>query len=236
MNITGLFKKLTPEEKIVKSYIREVFGVTPKSIEHYKIALTHSSMLPRSSEFIQSNERLEFLGDAVLDSVIAYSLYKNNPNLSEGELTKLKSKLVSRKNLNSLAYEIGLESHLNYSINSDTQNTSILGNALEALVGAIFLDLGYRLAEKATFNLLNQVDTNKVLYEQKDYKSLLHEWGQQMKKEVLFRTVNELKIAGRSEYEVEVLISGRKLGKAKASSKKKAQQLAAKSACLDLNL
>ncbi len=205
-------------------------------MDFYRTAFTHSSILPRSTEHIESNERLEFLGDAILDSVIAYYLFKNNPQLSEGELTKLKSKLVSRKNLNTIAYEMGMESHLKYSINSDTKSTSILGNALEAMIGAIYLDLGYRKAEAATLYLLKGVDTDKVLYEQKDYKSLLHEWGQQVKKEVLFRTISELKIGGRSEYEVEVLVSGENLGRAKASSKKKAQQLAAKQAYSNLNL
>lgn len=236
MNLRRLFLKRTAEDKALILFLKSTFGITPKDLSHYKEALTHSSILPRSKERIQSNERLEFLGDAIIDSVVATSLFNDYPSGSEGELTKLKAKLVSRKNLNQKAQEIGIEPFLQFSINAKTHNTSLLGNALEALVGAIYLDLNYRKVEKVVLNLLLDVDLEKVLSEQKDYKSLLYEWSQQNKIEVHFNTISELKEEGRSNYEVEVIVNNKSLAKATGSSKKKAQQSAAEAAIKEMKI
>lgn len=224
------FSRQTKEDVQLRTYLKKLFGFRVKNLRLYRLALTHSSVIPKRKDINQSNERLEFLGDAILDAVIADYLYTEFPELSEGELTKEKAKIVNRRTLNRLAGKTGLEKFLQYSINFNTEDTSLLGNALEALIGALFLDLGYIKAERATLNMFSYIDLNLVLDEQKDYKSLLHEWGQRIKKEVTFRTVNEFNIDGRNEYEVEVRVSGEICATATAYSKKKAQKLAAKMA------
>ncbi len=224
------FKFRSKESRAFRSYLKSTFGLRVRDLDLYYLALTHSSVLPKRKDLNQSNERLEFLGDAILDAIIANHLYQTYPGLTEGELTKEKSKIVSRKTLNYLASELGLVEYLDYSINFKTEETSLLGNALEALIGALYLDLGFEKTEKATLKMFSQISISAVLYEHKDYKSLLHEWCQQEKKEIKFRTVNEQKVEGRNEYEVELRISGEIRGIGKAYSKKKAQKIAAQNA------
>ncbi|MFK7757398.1 MAG: ribonuclease III [Flavobacteriales bacterium] len=236
MNLRSLFLRRSAEDNSLVKFILSTFGARPKNLSLYNTALTHSSILPSISERVHSNERLEFLGDAILDSVVATNLYNQYPNHSEGELTKLKAKLVSRKNLNSMAQSLGIEAVLKFSINAKTQNTSLLGNALEALIGALFLDLGYNRTEMALLKLLNSIDLEKMIYEQRDYKSLLYEWAQQNKKDVNFNLLSELKAEGRTSYDIEVLINNNRMARAEASSKKKAQQKAAELAIKKMNL
>jgi len=236
LNLKSLFTKRSSEDRGLSKFIQKSFYVTPKKLDYYKVALTHSSILPSKKERVESNERLEFLGDAILDSIVATYLFQHYPQNSEGELTKLKAKLVSRKNLNSMAQSLGVEPFLEFSINAKTHNTSLLGNALEALIGAVYLDLGYRKAQHTVVSLIKNLDIEKLLNDQKDYKSLLYEWAQQFKKSVKFTTLNELKVEGRTDYEVEVIIDNEAVARANASSKKKAQQRAAEGAFKKLNL
>tara|TARA_B100000767_G_scaffold105885_1_gene101654 strand:+ start:8908 stop:9618 length:711 start_codon:yes stop_codon:yes gene_type:complete len=224
------FSRQSKEDAQLRLFLKNLFGFEVKNLSLYRLALTHSSVIQKRNDLNQSNERLEFLGDAILDAIIADYLYTEFPDLSEGELTKEKAKVVNRRTLNRLAGKIGLDKYLEYSINFNTEDTSLLGNALEALIGALFLDLGYIKTERATLKMFAYINLSLVLEEQKDYKSLLHEWSQRTKKEVKFRTVNEFNLDGRNEYEVEVQISGEICATATDYSKKKAQKLAAKQA------
>jgi len=202
----------------------------------YDLALTHSSYFQVNKTKKSTNERLEFLGDAILDAIVANYLYEKHPDISEGELTKLKSKVVSRKNLNYLALEAKLQQHVKHGLNAPTNETSVLGNALEALIGAVYLDKGYVTCEKVVLKFLLKADIDQILYEQKDYKSLIHEWCQANKKAVTFPVINENQEGGRFFYEVNVLVNKEICGKGIASSKKKAQQIAAREACLKLGI
>jgi len=231
-----IFKKLSAEEKKIKIFLRKNFRVRPRNLVHYKLALTHASSLDRHSTHLESNERLEFLGDAILDAFIAIYFFENYPGLSEGALTKKKAALVSRSVLNQIGMDLKLEELLRYNINADYSDTSLLGNALEALIGAIYLDQGYIKTKKALEYLYSNKDIFDLAGQQKDYKSLLHEWGQQRKKEVHFRTLNETREEGRNLYEVEVLIGGVSHGKATDSSKKKAQKKVAEIAAKKLKI
>jgi len=205
-------------------------------MELYHLALTHSSHFHINKNKKSTNERLEFLGDAILDAIVANYLFEKYPDKSEGELTKLKSKVVSRKNLNFLALEAKLQSHIKHGLNADTKETSVLGNALEALIGAFYIDKGYNACEKVVLKFLLKADIDQILYEQKDYKSLIHEWCQGNKKAVTFPVISENQEGGRFFYEVNVLVDKDICGKGIASSKKKAQQLAAREACLRLGI
>ena len=237
-NLAGIFQfyRLSKPEKELYKYLNSEFGIKAGKITLYQLALTHSSYFHTQKSKRESNERLEFLGDAILDSIVANYVFEKFPSKSEGELTKLKSKVVSRKNLNVLALEAGLHNRVRHSLQFDTKETSILGNALEAIIGALYIDKGYRICEKVILKFLKRLEIDQVLYEQKDYKSLIHEWCQRNKKAVTFPVINESQVNGRLFYEVTVMIESELLGKGKASSKKKAQQKASREACIKLGI
>ncbi len=224
-----LFKrnKKTEAQRKLTVFLKAALGIKPKHLRVYETAFTHSSILAKSKEFPESNERLEFLGDAILDSIIATQLYKNYPSFTEGELTKQKAKIVSRKTLNQVALELGLEDHLVHSVNSDARDTSLLGNALEALIGAVYLDQGHLKSQQVVLRIFHDELVGNIINEQKDHKSLLHEWGQQHRKEIKFKTIDQFYEEGRSKYTVEVSIDGKVEGRGVAFSKKRAQKLAA---------
>lgn len=225
----GTFR-LSKSDKKLYYYLKSTFGIKPGELRLYKLALTHSSFFHINKEKRSTNERLEFLGDAILDAIVATYLYETHPKATEGELTKLKSKVVSRKNLNFLALDAGLQTHVRHALQFDTKETSILGNALEALIGALYLDKGYKKCEKVILSFLIKTDIDQILYEQKDYKSLIHEWCQRNKKQVTFPVISEKQVNGRYFYEVNVLIENEIYGTGSASSKKKAQQIASREA------
>lgn len=236
MKLGKLFKRETKSQKDLRNYFKRTFGVSPRDLRFYEVALTHSSVLPFSKADVQSNERLEFLGDAILDSVVAEYLYQKFTESTEGELTKMKAKIVSRKNINNWAVELGIDEVLNHSISANSKNTSILGNAFEAIIGAVHLDLGYFKVEHVIISLLNKSNLEEILSEHKDYKSLLHEWCQQSKKDVVFSTVKEEQIGHRIHYTINVIIDGKVVSMSTAASKKKAQHQAAKFAYTELKL
>ncbi len=193
----------------------------------------HKSAYNRnSSKLLVHNERLEYLGDAILGSVIAELLFKQYPDEDEGFLTKLRSKIVNRKNLNKLAVLIGLEDlviYRNYSNNSE----QILGNALEALIGAVYLDKGYKKCRKFIMRQLiaMHLDLEELIHEDRDFKSRIIEWGQKNRKEINFESyekyadLNKVPFFGSS-----VKISDEVIGEGEGRSKKEAEQHAAEQA------
>ncbi len=228
--------KLSKSDKELYNFLKSTFDIKPKKMELYNLALTHSSYFRIHKVKKSTNERLEFLGDAILDSIVAAYLFEKHPNKSEGELTKLKSKVVSRKNLNYLALKANLQQYVKHGLNADTKETSVLGNALEAIIGAFYLDRGYKTCEEIVLKFLIKADIDQILYEQKDYKSLIHEWCQGNKKAVTFPVISENQEGGRFFYEVSAIVDNKICGKGIASSKKKAQQEAAREACLRLGI
>jgi len=167
-------------EKIFAISLKYILGFSPKSLSIYKQAFRHNSIAKEIKDGVKdSNERLEFLGDSVLSTIIADFLFKKYPYKDEGYLTKMRSKIVSRDHLNKLALKLGLNKLIVQS-HTTQQNASMNGNAFEALVGAIFLDRGFSEAQNFILNriLKFHVDVEKIIETETDFKSKLIEWGQ----------------------------------------------------------
>ena len=204
------------------------FGYTPKKISYFKTALTHKSIAHNSGEI--SNERLEFLGDAILDSVIAEMLFNKYPNEDEGYLTKIKSKVVSRRTLSVIGHEMGIRNVLNYNKGRSIKLETIEGNAFEALIGALYLDGGYEATKKSlnTHILKKYINLNQILEEEIDFKSRLFIWSQKNRLPIAFEVLKEENHGVNWNYLVVVVINEQEYGRGSGTSKKKAEQVAAK--------
>ena len=204
----------------------------PGEVDLYHQALRHSSAaVVLDSGIKDSNERLEFLGDAILDSIVASYLYANFPHKSEGDLTKMKAKVVSRRNLNSIGRDLQIPTQLDLDLGGQELHMSIIGNAFEALVGAIYLDKGYDFTERVLIKILKKKGINMQVHEDVDFKSKLHEWCQKQKKSLSFTMISESQANGKTHYVMEVVVDGKPMGRGEGKSKKSAEQLAAKKAC-----
>lgn len=213
-------------------------GCLPRRLKLYSLALTHSSAAPASGRIRQSNERLEFLGDAVLGNIVAAYLYRHFPERSEGFLTAMRSKIVSRGQLNSLAGHLALEPLIRQSRKSNRQAKSISGNALEALVGALYLDRGYGVCRRFVEKRLLEahIDLEALSQKAASSKSALLEWAAKEKRAVCFDT---LQASGKSHdrrFEMAVYLDEKLLASAQARSKKKAEEEAASAALEKLSL
>lgn len=204
--------------------------VTPGDLGLYRQALRHSSAVADDRPDLPDNERLEFLGDAILDSIIGELVFNRYPDQGEGFLTRMRSKLVSRTQLNGIAKLIAIERVMESNL-ARSHESSVPGNALEALIGALFIDKGYDGTRKVVVKLfLTHVDLEEVAKEDKDGKSRLLEWGQKRRRKVEF-VVHEEGSSGRTRiYVAEVLIDGTVRGTGRGASKKVAEQDAAQSA------
>lgn len=224
-------KSLTQEESRIKAWCKKHLGLVPRDFTFYRRALTHSSALSDTSRKVSvgnSNERLEFLGDAVLASVVATILFKKYPDKGEGFLTRFRARLVQRHTLNKLADDVELHQVLRMRTNGGKES-SIKGNALEAVIGAIYLDLGYRAAEKAIIKMINDhVDFERLARTESDKKSRLLEWCQKHRKKVRFKVDEESEQGKGRNFKAEVYIDGVSKGYGTGSSKKKAEQEASK--------
>ncbi len=223
-----------PEERRVRAWCRQTLHLTPGDLPLYRQALRHSSAVADDRPDLPDNERLEFLGDAILDAVIGEMLFNRYPDKGEGFLTRMRSKLVSRTQLNSLAKRIAIERVMESNV-ARTQESSVPGNALEALIGALFLDKGFDRTRKVVVKLLlAHVDLEEVAKEDKDGKSRLLEWGQKRRRKVEF-VVREENAHGRGKtYMAEVHIDGAVRGTGRGISKKAAEQDAAQSAFMGM--
>lgn len=229
--ISRLFNRArNPEERRVRAWCREELGITPGNLPLYRQALRHVSAVADDRPDLPDNERLEFLGDAVLDAVIGDLLFNSYPDKGEGFLTRMRSKLVSRAQLNTLAKRIGIERVIESNL-ARTTESSVPGNALEALIGALFLDKGFERTRKVVVKLLKtHFDLKEIEKEDRDGKSRLLEWGQKRRKKVEF-VVREEGGSGRGKhYVAEVHIGGQVRGTGQGASKKVAEQDAAQSA------
>ena len=214
-------------------YLEKTLGFKPKNIALYKKAFTHRSMNVRDEKGIPINyERLEFVGDAMLSSVIATHLYNEVPQGDEGYLTKMRSKIVSREHLNELGRELDLIDMVESKIPKGNFGNNIHGNLFEALVGAIFLDKGYSQCEKFIYDrvIYPHVDIENLEGKVISYKSLLIEWCQKEKKTFNYNVYED---TGRDElkhFSVRLSINNKVIAKARATSKKKAEEKASKRA------
>lgn len=222
-------EKKSPQEIKLTRFIIQSFGYHPKNLALFIKALSHKS-ITRNNEVEESNERLEFLGDAILDAVIAEYLYEKYPGNDEGYLTTLKSKIVNRKNLSEIGEKMGIRHYLNYSTSRSINFSSIEGNAFEALIGALYLDGGYKQVKESVRNCILRkfVDINKLLEEEVDFKSRLIIWCQKKHLALEFFLVNETKQQGINKYDIEVRINQAVYGAGTGGNKKEAEQNAAK--------
>lgn len=213
--------------------IVNIVGFMPTTILYYKEAFTHRSANKHDVEGFPFNyERLEFLGDSMLGAVIAAHLYKEVPHADEGYLTKMRSKIVSREHLNELGKELKLIDLVNSNVNKTHFGENIHGNLFEALVGAIFLDKGYAGCQDFINKkvIIPYVDISRLEGKITSYKSLLIEWCQKEKKQIFFDVFEDTANDSQKHFGVKLLIDNKVVAKARATSKKKAEETAAKRA------
>ena len=210
----------------------EILGFYPHDISYYKLALMHKSIMRRNSKGKPvNNERLEFLGDAVLDAVVGDIVYQHFPGKREGFLTNTRSKLVQRDTLNKLAQEMGINQLILSNGHSSSHNSYMGGNAFEALVGAIYLDRGYDACMFFMKNriLAQMINIDKVAYKEVNFKSKLIEWSQKNRVQLEYVLIEQQKDDnGSPVFTYQVEIEGVKGGIGKGYSKKESQQLASK--------
>lgn len=212
--------------------IYHILGVMPHDITFYKVALMHKSVAHRNSKGQKvNNERLEFLGDAVLDAIVGDIVFKHFPRKREGFLTNTRSKIVQRETLNRLAKTMGINDLVLTAGHSAAHNSYMGGNAFEAVVGALYLDHGYNACMKfMKRQILGElINIDKVAYKEVNFKSKLIEWSQKNRVNIEFHLIEQGKDAdGSPMFSYEVLIEGLSGGQGKGFSKKESQQMASK--------
>ena len=234
---------LSPEREFVRR-LRRLLGFTPAYLNVFKLAFQHKSnnQTQQQQELshpygTQNNERLEYLGDAVLGTIVAEYLYKKYPLGDEGFLTKMRSKIVKRNSLNEIGYNMGLDELLS-TYNNVRIAKSMLGNAVEALVGAVYVEQGYRKTTRFVVRqmLRNYVDVEKLETYDDNYKSQLLEHCQKNGKRVDYSVVKRFKQDKRDRFKVAVLVDGQKLAVGEDFNKKSAEQIASRRALVDMGL
>ncbi len=229
-SIQKLRFKNSSDKKLAES-IYLILGIYPKNIALYKQALRHSSISKAINKegFKDSNERLEFLGDAVLGLVIAEYLFELYPFKDEGFLTKMRSRLVNGSQMNNLAIKIGLDKLVQSNLTGPNKSNGIYGDAMEALLGAVYKDLGLTKAKSIILKRLVKVhfDLNDVEQNDSDFKSQLINYCQQNKKKVEFVLLEEKGKQEKKTYLVQIKIDGEAHEQMEHVSKRRAEQLAA---------
>lgn len=209
----------------------KMLGFFPHDIRIYEQALLHKSSSVKSDKGrLLNNERLEFLGDAILDAVVADILYQKFEGKREGFLTNTRSKMVSRETLNRVADQIGLSKLIKFNTRQSAHNSYMSGNAFEALVGAIYLDRGYYACKYfMEHRIIGQyIDVDRISHKEVNFKSKLIEWSQKNRMEISFELVNQGFDSFHSPtFESEIMIEGIHAGKGMGYSKKESQQIAA---------
>ena len=233
ISLRNIFKPNTPKNTALKASISQVVGYTPKKLYYYIKAFTHGSINQKDSFGNSvSYERLEYVGDALLSAVIAHYLFKKVVGGDEGYLTKMRSKIVSREHLNEIGKELKLSSLMRTKIPITQFGDNIHGNLLEALIGAVFLDKGYTACEKFIYKrVINpHVDIDQLEGKVISYKSLIIEWCQKEKKKFDFQNQKDVGQDILKHFSVKLLIDGKTISKARATSKKKAEEKVSKRA------
>ena len=221
---------LHPDKELARR-LRALIGFTPTHLSLFKLAFFHKSTFSSRDYAIANNERLEFLGDAVLSTIVGEYLFKKYPNSDEGFLTKMRSKIVKRNSLDEIADKMGLDLFLaNY--NQTRLSKSMLGNALEALVGAVYIEVGYDKTKQYVIKriLRRYLDIHELEHFDDNYKSQLLEWCQKNGRTIEYKVVAKYKSEKRDKFKVAVFVDGKKLGTADDFNKKSAEQLASERA------
>ena len=224
------------KRKEFKKQLNNVLGFTPGDVSLYKTALSHRSVREGADE---NNERLEFLGDAVLSSIIAHYLFKKYPYKGEGFLTEMRSKMVNRQKLNEIALKMGLKKITFYNkFDNALKISQIFGNTLEALIGAVFLDKGYKKTQRwvEEYIILPHLFTDDLEGIEINIKNKLYGWANKNGKALEFETLEEKFENGRRLFTIGATVDGELVSQAKGYNKKDASQIAAQMAVEKLGL
>jgi ribonuclease-3 len=222
------------DKRDFSSRLKDLLGFRPGELRIYEIAFIHRSAsftLPDGMRV--NNERLEFLGDSVLDVILSDFLFEKYPDASEGFMTKIRSRIVNRDVLNQLAISMGIDKILVSNVSMVQQTRNLYGDALEALIGAIFIDKGFRKTKRFFIkNVLNKfLDLDVVVNTDNDYKSLIFEWVQKKKESLSFAFNEEYDFEKKkSVFSTTLSIGGAEFGKGLGASKKEAEQEASRQA------
>ena len=232
INIIDKIKLPFRKEKELYSSLYRIIGFYPRNISYYKLALMHKSIMRKNSKGKPvNNERLEFLGDAILDAIVGHIVYEHFPGKREGFLTNTRSKLVQRDTLNRLAQEMGINRLILSNGRSCSHNNYMGGNAFEALVGAIYLDRGYEACIRFMNRriLAQMINIDKVAYKEVNFKSKLIEWSQKNRVRMEFKMLDQKKDENGSQmFQYMVCLEGINGCSGIGYSKKESQQLASK--------
>jgi len=231
--IRKIISSTSVEDENFNFAIKKMLGFNPKNLDLYYEAFTHSSMKKLTKAGNPMNyERLEYLGDAILGAVIANYLFKKIPQGDEGYLTQMRSKIVSREHLNELGKDLGLINFVRSSIPNHNFGDNIHGNLFEAIIGAIHQDRGYNFAEKFVFkNVIEPyVDIERLEGKITSYKSVMIEWCQKSKNKLRFNVYEDTGNDSLKHFSVKLILDGKTISKGRATSKKKAEEIASKRA------
>ncbi len=224
-------KSRSKQDEIFFGEIQKIIGFKPSKLRNYKKAFTHSSIKKTTSTGKPLNyERLEYLGDAILSAVIAYYLFKKIPLGTEGYLTQMRSKIVSRDHLNEIGRDLDLIRFVISNVPEQNFGDNIHGNIFEALIGAVFLDKGYRYCERFIYRVVIEpyVDIERLEGKITSYKSLLIEWCQKQKKKIKYDVYEDTGNDSLKHFSVKLYIDEVVISKGRATSKKKAEEIASK--------
>jgi ribonuclease III len=239
-----LFRKqenstLIYDKRAFRARLKCLLGFAPSNLRLYEMAFIHRSASCRLPDGTRvNNERLEYLGDAILDTILSEYLFHNYPDANEGFLTKTRAKIVNREQLNQIALSMGFEEIVVSHLTSPNPTYNLYGDALEALVGALFIDRGYDRTKQYFIKYVLEKHLNlfQVLQSETDYKSLILEWGQKQKQTLVFECTEETDPAThKSIFNISLLINSIVTGTGKGSSKKEAEQEASMKAWINLN-
>lgn len=232
---------LSPDKALVKE-LRKILGFTPKYVRFYKRAFTHKSLTSKDEgkkvRYPSNNERLEFLGDAILDSVTAEYLFRKYPTQDEGFLTQMRSKMVNRKALNKIAEQMELDIFLRQ-LGATRISQTMMGNTFEAFVGAVYLDVGYRQTKSFIINkmLRQYLDVHELENINTNYKSQLLEYSQKNQKTISYDVLDHYRTKNnRERFKIAVLLDGKALATAEDYSKKSAEQKASEKALIQMGV
>ncbi|MCX6247217.1 MAG: ribonuclease III [Bacteroidetes bacterium] len=225
-------------EKHLYQAIKNIFGFYPRNIFLYRLAFLHKSAGEENVRGVKiNNERLEFLGDAILDAITADYLFKTFPTKDEGFLTEMRSKIVSRVQLNKLSQKLGLEKLVRLDSGSNNIYRSFQGDAFEALIGAMYLDRGYAFTRHILLErvIKHYFDINELVNLESNFKSRMIEWAQKEKKQLTFVVVEETGTGYKKQYIIELLVDNIALSRGQDYSIKGAEQNAAEKAWNNIN-
>lgn len=219
-----------PADKALYDYIHNIFGFYPKNIALYRVAFTHKSVAAETvGNYHVSNERMEYLGDAVLSTAVADYLFRTYPTQPEGFLTEMRSRIVSRASLNKLSEKLGFGDYIRHTRDVGSNAYSMGGNAFEALMGAIYLDRGFDFAKHIIIDRIVRIhiDIDELQNTDVNFKSKLLEWAQKHKRHLEFRMLEEIGDGHKKEFHVQVFIDDQPYADATFRSIRGAEQLAA---------